>query len=83
MRKKWLIIYHLVRNSDPELTGELSEVNAATARTLCKMFVCTVDQAMADLNNRARVDGDNRECEADEIALRCIVELRGTEKGFV
>ena len=39
--------------------------------------------SMSELNKELRVGGFKNECEADEIALRCIAETRNNEPGFV
>ena len=83
MRKQWLVLFHLCRGSEAEETAELCEVSLDTVRTLRKSFVNTVSAAMSELNGNLRVGGQKVECEADEIAFRCIAEIRGDEKGFL
>ena len=81
IRQQIICYFYFSRGLSVEETAVCTELNIDTIRPLHRIWVDVISEEMELENENFVFGGDMIECEADEIALRCIAGHRGQEQG--
>ena len=81
LRKQLCAIWHLCNGESVDKTATLVSADSRPIYDIYKRLINVVNVIMTAENDTMQIGGKNVECEADEVALRCIHDKQDGEEG--